>query len=614
MTSYIGRNPLIRVLSLSQNNLFTIPAEISALGKKLQILDLSHNNLRELPEEMNHLRVLSKLNISFNRFESLPLCVSQFRSLQTLNCSHNRMQDLPDLSKFENLQCFYGDCNQFGKIPSALLALPKLKKLSLSNNSIAAVPFDITRLASLEYLDLSCNAIQDVANIFKIHTLTDLNLTHNRVAKLPKDLPTLIPAIVDLYLGHNQLTEFPWEADAFPTARQISINYNDIHCGTDVPRYAMSLKPAFFCEGNPDIDRARFLTTATAAANTSATSPMLDGTTPSSPIPIGSVPTSSSSSSVSRNSPSRTSPIGSSMRMQSMLFNTNTVSAMSSSISATTTTNGTINAGGASSMAPQLGSGSGGQERVHKVGWAETCGNRPDMQDAICVHQVFMHTAPRCLVGVYDGHSGSSTSLYVAQHVATIVAKGLANKETPESTLRQAYSALQNAIVDLRLNDGCTALTMLILENAFYVANAGDSRAVLCRGGTAIELSSDDKPLKESEYTRIKRLGGFVSSGGRVNGEISIARSLGDIAHQPFVLWEPTIEKANIMRSDEFVILACDGLWDVFSSQEAVNLIKDTPSVQGNPFLAASLLRDAAYAKGSADNISVVVVWLAPKK
>lgn len=237
------------------------------------------------------------------------------------------------------------------------------------------------------------------------------------------------------------------------------------------------------------------------------------------------------------------------------------------------------------------------------------------MQDAICVHQTFPHAPFKCFAGVYDGHSGSSTSLFVGQSIAGAVAKGLFGKESAESALRQAYGALQSQIAsELHFADGSTAVTVLVLENAYVVANSGDSRAVLCRAGTAIELSSDDKPLKESEYMRIKRLGGFVSTGGRVNGEISVARSLGDVGCQPFVLWEPTVERINAMRSDEFIILACDGLWDMFSSQEAVNFIKEAQAVvQGDPFVAASMLRDAAYARGSADNISVVVIWLAQK-
>lgn len=565
------------------------------------MLDLSHNNLREFPEEMNHLRVLSKLNISFNRFDSLPLCVSQFRSLQTLNCSYNRIQDLPDLAKLEGLQHFFGDGNQFGKVPAALLTLPKLKKLTLSNNKIAAIPYDITRLTCLEVLDLSTNAIQDASHIFKIHSLTDLNLTNNRIAKLPKDLPALLPAIVDLYLGRNMLTEFPWDGEAFPNARQITVNYNDIHCaGGELPKFVNSLKPAFFCEGNPEIDRIRFPLpqgqTFPASQASSATSSLTS--------PIASLSMTAAPAGAAADAPAVSSPMKASVHALGMTggFSASSPLGMTSSITSPI-------------ASPGSGPAQPGHAREHRVGWAETCGNRPDMQDAICVHQVFAHAPPRCLVGVYDGHSGSATSLFVGQSIAGFVAKGLAGKETPENALRQAYGGLQNQLAnELRYPDGSTAVTVLVLENAYVVANSGDSRAVLCRAGTAVNLSNDDKPLNENEYTRIKRLGGFISNGGRVNGEISVARSLGDLGCQPFVLWEPTIERFSAMRTDEFIILGCDGLWDVFSSQEAVNFIKEAPAALADPFVAASMLRDAAYARGSADNISVVVVSLTPKK
>lgn len=68
-------------------------------------------------------------------------------------------------------------------------------------------------------------------------------------------------------------------------------------------------------------------------------------------------------------------------------------------------------------------------------------------------------------------------------------------------------------------------------KDKYYVANIGDSRAVLNRGGTAVALSTDHKPELPGEHNRIQKAGGFVSE-GRVNGTLSLSRSFGDFEYK----------------------------------------------------------------------------------
>jgi serine/threonine protein phosphatase PrpC len=69
----------------------------------------------------------------------------------------------------------------------------------------------------------------------------------------------------------------------------------------------------------------------------------------------------------------------------------------------------------------------------------------------------------------------------------------------------------------------------LRVGNKLVVANAGDSRAVLCRRGQAVEMSRDHKPMDEDERARIQKAGGFVQE-GRVNGSLALSRAIGDLA------------------------------------------------------------------------------------
>lgn len=74
---------------------------------------------------------------------------------------------------------------------------------------------------------------------------------------------------------------------------------------------------------------------------------------------------------------------------------------------------------------------------------------------------------------------------------------------------------------------GCAAVVALLHKNKLYVANAGDSRAVLCWGGKAVDLSVDHKPDDPVERQRIQNAGGTVTQDGRVNGGLNLSRALG---------------------------------------------------------------------------------------
>ena len=87
-----------------------------------------------------------------------------------------------------------------------------------------------------------------------------------------------------------------------------------------------------------------------------------------------------------------------------------------------------------------------------------------------------------------------------------------------------------------RVVAGCTAVVAAVVQRTVYVANAGDSRAVLCDGaGRARPLSVDHKPAAPAEAARIRAAGGFVSSFGgvaRVNGNLSLSRAIGDLQYK----------------------------------------------------------------------------------
>jgi len=149
----------------------------------------------------------------------------------------------------------------------------------------------------------------------------------------------------------------------------------------------------------------------------------------------------------------------------------------------------------------------------------------------------------------------------------------------------------------------------LALGNKLYIANVGDSRVVLSRGGKAIRLSYDHKPYLEDEEDRIRALDGYViGESGRVNGQLAVSRAIGDFYMQPWVSDEPFLNVIDLKPEDEFLIIACDGVWDEVEDDAAVAVA----ATEKDPFLMSAKVRDLAYLLGSDDNISAATILLKP--
>lgn len=174
-------------------------------------------------------------------------------------------------------------------------------------------------------------------------------------------------------------------------------------------------------------------------------------------------------------------------------------------------------------------------------------------------------------------------------------------------------------------DDGSTGVSVLIVNKTIYVANVGDSRAVLCTsGGRAMEMSSDHKPSREDERLRIEKLGGKVIHYGtwRVQGILAVSRAFGDRRLKTYVSATPEMRSRQLQDGDDFLILASDGVWDVLSSQAAVDIVQQAlsdarqetiaggKSAVGDVRDAARRLTNAAYAAHSMDNITSLVIDL----
>ncbi len=247
-----------------------------------------------------------------------------------------------------------------------------------------------------------------------------------------------------------------------------------------------------------------------------------------------------------------------------------------------------------------------------RYGIAETIGFRREMEDAHSVREekdIGLFCAE-----VYDGHAGSLAAA-IASEVLTLYflrrfrEGGTADGEgfTPEA-LREAYLATDRHILDQGTESGTAAATFYLHKGRFLAANVGDVRIVIGEGGGAVLLTIDHRPDLPEETARIEALGGRVISLDvpRVEGSLAMSRALGDAPLKPFVTAEPRIAEGVLGRQDSLAIIACDGIWDVLTPEEAVALALRARK----PGEAARLLQVTATERGSTDNITAVVLGL----
>eukprot|EP01112_Ceratiomyxa_fruticulosa_P002750 TRINITY_DN1294_c0_g1_i1.p1 TRINITY_DN1294_c0_g1~~TRINITY_DN1294_c0_g1_i1.p1 ORF type:complete len:311 (+),score=73.90 TRINITY_DN1294_c0_g1_i1:296-1228(+) len=213
---------------------------------------------------------------------------------------------------------------------------------------------------------------------------------------------------------------------------------------------------------------------------------------------------------------------------------------------------------------------------------------------------------------IYDGHGGRGAVEFTVKTLHKNLETELQKENVnPIEALRAAYLKTDEQLgVSQAQYSGTTSVSALIRveggEKYLYTANAGDARAVLARAeGKAHRLTYDHKGSDESETKRIVDAGGFVAL-NRVNGVLAVTRSLGDHAMKDYVIADPYTQTNKLDAGDTHLILACDGLWDVASDQEAVDLILDEPDAQK----AAEKLLIHALKNGSTDNISIMTIYL----
>ncbi len=249
----------------------------------------------------------------------------------------------------------------------------------------------------------------------------------------------------------------------------------------------------------------------------------------------------------------------------------------------------------------------------------------------------------KCLnfFGIWDGHGGKEVSKYLYQNynkyfVSKYMEYNYKKYKDFKNYIIQVHKHIQEKLeIEFKhfsYRVGSTSLTSFFFKEDnrlyYYIANLGDCRAVLCdKNNNACQLTQDHKPNSTVERSRISKMGGKIYYDGfdwRIK-DLSVSRAFGDMDAKPYVSHIPDIFKYSLRKSDKFIILACDGLWDVLTNNQAISFvlgqielinrnlygekIQNINKKNNSKDNIAKLLAEHAIIKGSTDNISITIIF-----
>ena len=254
---------------------------------------------------------------------------------------------------------------------------------------------------------------------------------------------------------------------------------------------------------------------------------------------------------------------------------------------------------------------------------------------------------------VYDGHGGNGCSLYLKEKLHHFI------KNFTKESLNEAINTVEEKFMseealdekgEIKDPSGSCGIMALIQKNKLIIANVGDSRLVLFKKNSLYFSTEDHKPGSPSEKTRIEKGGGMVyqtpsliplhQNGKEIEppwrvlpGRLSVSRTFGDVeakneklgGMKNVVVALPDITEIELDEDFNFMVLGCDGIFDVLSNEEILECVKivlkekeinDLNNVNISELCGyiADMIIKSSLAKDSYDNVSCIVVAINMKE
>ena len=254
----------------------------------------------------------------------------------------------------------------------------------------------------------------------------------------------------------------------------------------------------------------------------------------------------------------------------------------------------------------------------HLYGKYSCIGLRPSMEDSCVLHQnLFVSQEPTLFCGVFDGHGGPLCASFLKKSLPKKLKERLFGVQVSEwpylipQVFKDCDQEFARKEPTLCNEQGSTAVTCLISGRNLVVSNLGDSRAVLCRAGRPLQLTTDHKPDSPEETHRIRGQGGAVAF-GRVFGMLAVSRAFGDNEFKSpgtVVSVEPDTKIFELDSTDEFLLVACDGLFEAYTNEEVIGSIREKLRNTGDPNLVLKqVVEHAVETRQTGDNVSAFLI------
>lgn len=550
--------PNVHTISLDRNQLISLPESINTAAW-LENLTISCNSLNEISLNFSRLVNLKRLDLHGNNLKTIPSEIWQSPSLNILNLSSNFLIEFPDPP------------TSFETLPLAL----SLGELYLADNRFKTESlYNLSGLTNLTILNLSCNEIVDLEeNLNSMYKLTEFYISDNAITSLPDEIDKWTNLRI-LHLNGNRCMSLSFDLCRNSQLEVLDVSGNNLkynisnypydwNWAWNIELKSLNLSDNRRLEIKPD----------------------------------------------NRNSSNNVS-IGKSLGdfrnlVKLKILNVARVNIADQSVPAESTSLRVRRDWYATD--------------IPNIGISQWCGRKPSFDTFDVINKRYLSQAGHHVAALFSGRSESLVSLHLYDTflydleteinrfggVESINSINFDFKQVLRRAFLNCNRRLSTQPTPVRC--GSTATVLYILNGAAWVANVGDTMAVLSREGQALTLSTRHHAWSRPEIDRIRSLGGYVSANGLFAGELDICRAFGYFHLLPFVNANPSISQTILTDRDEFIVMASYELWTFVTYQMAVDLVRQFPK---DPTRGAYQLRDLAISYGASKSITVIVVDL----